>query len=316
MQDFSFFMANIGSERRWIDMAKHNMDILKYTEKAKKSKDALLHLQDIKRSNIAKEAKSLKVIDEAINATSFIIDTFEKANYDALQVIELSGFERIISPISVVASFEPLILNIKENAIKTQDMIVESQNNLLAATPLISAFATTASLIISEPISISVFPSGKEILEKYNPLHKLTDDIEYLKLQFSMIEPNISVDFEHFINTFYAFKTNPALYQEIMGARSMFYFKLMFPYVEKHYGKQDCRFRDIWKFTFGNYRGSTHLLESPVNIAKDIYNEISNQKNQSIKLGNVDSNYVEDIFVRLIGTMAALLKLRESYYIL
>ena len=79
--------------------------------------------------------------------------------------------------------------------------------------------------------------------------------------------------------------------------------------------KGDYRMSPFKKFVFGNvpFIASTEPLLKTCN---NLYREMSGQDSSgmSVKLCIVSSAYVESVFRRLIGNIAAILKIRNQYF--
>lgn len=99
---------------------------------------------------------------------------------------------------------------------------------------------------------ISVFPSRDSIVDKYKPKYEREKNIEYIRSQLVNIRPDVLADFEYFVDKINAFKTNKSSYQDLIGSRSMFFYKLIFTFTMNTYGCDKPRREAIRKFVFGS----------------------------------------------------------------
>jgi hypothetical protein len=88
-------------------------------------------------------------------------------------------------------------------------------------------------------------------------------------------------------------------------------------FLKKNYGAKAKKNRldDIAKFVFGSnppIPSSMHIL----NQCKKIYADLSSQDptGLSAKMGNITPVYIDNLFKELIGSIAAILKLRASNF--
>ena len=160
------------------------------------------------------------------------------------------------------------------------------------------------------------FPKREEFIYKYKVTDETEININYIKGHLKKISPDISKDFDYFITKYHAFKRDKSQYQDLIGSRSMIFYAFIFEFSKNNFGVELPRKEAIKKFVFGNspYDNS---VEPIIDNADKLYRELSNQdsnRGQSVKVGNVDENYIDDLFRRIIAVMASMLQLREKYY--
>ena len=129
--------------------------------------------------------------------------------------------------------------------------------------------------------------------------------------------PDLVDDFKNFIDKFPGLELTSSHYQDLIGARSFFYLKMVFSFSESNFGALSPKNRreDIRRFIFGNSQ-RLPSAEPIVERCYRMYIELSSQdpSHQSVKTGNVDSIYVETVFRRLIDCINSVLFLREQYF--
>jgi len=161
----------------------------------------------------------------------------------------------------------------------------------------------------------SWFPNGQQISKDYRIQDSLYEQIDYIKTCLSKHLPHVAKDFKVFIDKFNAFKLDSSQYQDLIGSRTMFFFKMIFDFSKQHFGVEYPRKKAIEVFVYGN--GTPLPLSDPIiRSCHQLYTDLSSQNAgaQSVKIGNVTPQYVESTFRRLIGEIASVLKLREQQY--
>jgi len=160
------------------------------------------------------------------------------------------------------------------------------------------------------------FPNQEQISKKHNIEDSLYEEINYIKTYLSKHLTHVAKDFEAFINKFNAFKLGSSQYQDLIGSRTMFFFKMIFDFAKQNFGFEYPRKEAIEIFIYGKATPIPYF-EPIIKSCLKLYNDLSSQKAgaQSVKRGNVSPQYVESTFRRLIGEIASVLKLREQQYI-
>ncbi len=155
----------------------------------------------------------------------------------------------------------------------------------------------------------------QSIVEEYLSEIKIEDYITYIKSQLPKISPDISTDFQHFLDTYYASKPSSSQYQELIGFRSTMYFRLIFA-VAEGYGISHPRRNQIEAFIYGKNIVHDLAVDATIKAGKKLYDELSDQDpfGYSVKIGKVSSNYVKLTFNKIMITFETLLKQREMHF--
>jgi hypothetical protein len=191
-----------------------------------------------------------------------------------------------------------------------------SQHHFATAASLDTmAYSDSTSVQVFSFSNPSLFPDGANITSEYEIKDELDKKVEYVRSQLQIQFPNLKDEFDFFVNKYLAFRGNNSQYQDLIGGRSLFFFKMIFDFTEQNYGKQKSRLEDIKRFVFGSgpVISSTEPLLKACN---DLYRDMSTQNSSgmSLKLGKVTPAYIESIFRRLIGDIATILDLRAKYF--
>jgi hypothetical protein len=127
---------------------------------------------------------------------------------------------------------------------------------------------------------------------------------EYLGENFSLIKK----EFDEWLAKFDGIGSHISKYQEFIGLRTLFFYKLIFDgSVNKG------RKAQIEEFVTGGMILSS--LDRPiVDNTHELYRELSqDDRENSVKMGRISELYVQELFDRVLITIANLFKLREKY---
>lgn len=266
---------------------------------------------EIKQKSVKRVSQSINKLENILNKCDYIINVYENASGSAILKMGKTEFENWMIPIAsftATASIGSVIYSqsdVRFGEISKELLVIQSTDgtadNSIKSIKLLSA---------SNPASL---PNVNNIEYQYRIKDELDKNIEFLKIELRKITPDIEEDFESFVNKFYAFKTDVTKYQDLIGARSMFFNKFIFDYVEQTYGRQPNRKKDIEKFVFGSAM-PVAIADAEITKSKDLYSKLSAQTGRSAKLGNLTLAEIEVQFRDIINTMASIIKLRNSYY--
>ncbi len=192
-------------------------------------------------------------------------------------------------------------------------------NNINGFTPILTStgIATigtvTSQCINFQKQSPNLFINGAKILEAYNPKNELSDNITYIRQELKILNPDILDGFEYLVSKLNLFPAAEKQYQDIIGARSLFFLNFIFNRQEPT--RSNTRRDQIIQFVFGNTVYDSRA-DTVIDQTMDLYSELSSQdlENPSVKIGNVSTFYISSILTRMFGIIASLLKLRNSYY--
>ncbi len=180
-------------------------------------------------------------------------------------------------------------------------------NTIMESTVMVSGTATSTCLYFHELYS-DMFNDGNNIIETHKQKDRYRDNISYINNQLKVIDIEAYDDFIYFIKKMDAFDSSVSQYQDLIGLRSALFLKLFNKY-------PGTRREQIINFVFGD---STYdnKADAIISEARDLYTEMSSQDDstESVKLGNVTALYNQDLSIRTINILAALLKLREELH--
>ena len=200
---------------------------------------------------------------------------------------------------------------------ESKDILANSiqHDSTINATATYVSSAASAINHVSK-VNPDYFPNASTIEKKYEPENILDANIEYIKTQLPTIVPDISNDFNIFINKFRADSPDENKYTDLIGFRTTIFYKWIFKYARSIAGNMLTRKQAIEFFvTNGNALDSSDrpTIENLFNLWRELSNQDDFTPN-SVKLGEVTKEYNEQLFVRLIAGIAAILKLRQKYH--
>lgn len=179
---------------------------------------------------------------------------------------------------------------------------------------LTSTGTATIGIVTSQCVNFhkqnpNLFTSGSEILNEYSPKNEVNDNINYIRKELKKINPTVLDDFEYLVSKINLFPVSKKQYQDIIGARSLFFFNFIF-------NNQGSNKRDqIIQFAFGNTAYNSNA-DTVIDQTMNLWRELSSQVpgNPSVKIGNVSASYISNILTKTFATIASLLKLRDGYH--
>jgi len=196
-----------------------------------------------------------------------------------------------------------------------QANILYQQHYPMAASLATLADADSTSVEVISQANPQWFPSHERITREYEIEDEIDNQIEYITGQLQKQFPDLKDDFSSFIIKFHAFRGDKSQYQDLIGSRSLFFFKMIFEFSKQHYNVEKPRIKAIKTFVFGRsqFIAST---EPVLRGCNNLYREMSGQDgtSMSVKLGVSSPSYNESLFRRLIGNIAAILELRNRYF--
>ena len=292
-------------------------DKLKDFEEKKKK---LMNLHDttketikLKEENIRKEKKTISHLQTQYRRTEYLIDMYHDFPEESLEDMDDYEYASLASPLENVTTSCDATFNLYDETLKNMSRYNDHLNiSEVLDMVTLSGSSSVASLYKSNP---DWFPHGQEITDKYKIEDKLYEQIEHIKDELKSSFSQISGDFETFIQKINPPNFDPSQYQDLIGSRSMFFFKMIFDFAERSYGPTGTRRDQIGKFVFGSATPIA-IADPIINECCEIWKELSSQDNSgpSVKLGNVNTVYIESLFRRLINSITTILELRKRYF--
>lgn len=291
-----------------------------HKEEFRKKMDALNDIEqdyeDILNENQQIIEKASNINQEIIKQkkyTHFFKSGYEKITDSDLDDLDETQYSDFISPLNIVCENSTTIKKLKNDLKERNEEYAIFLSTASSSTSIASAGSaiTASNALFLHPFSKTVWS-----VTEYKKIVEPEENIKYLKQELPKLNPDISADFNHFLNIYHSSQANKQKYQELIGARTMFFLKLICPSGEKYLQSGEKTRKDkIYRFVFGNY--TIIGYDSIIDSAKKLWNELSDQEpisGYSVKVGNVSSDYVEVLFNKILSIMASLVKLRIQYF--
>lgn len=266
-----------------------------------------------KRHNIEKETETIVQLEKYHKNKEFVLKMYKNVPIEKVQGMSDEEYSAFTKPLnSSIVSGEALPYLFRES--QQSGRFSEQHYNTATSLNTISS-ADSWSVCAISTASPDWFPDREKITQEYKIKDEVDKHIEYIGNQLQKNFPAIKDDFDVFIKKFRAFPLNASQYLDLIGARSLFFLKLIFDFSKQSYSLEYPRLDAIKKFVFGSSQplpSDEPLLEA----CCDLYKEMSKQdgSGMSVKMGVATDVYVESLFRRLIGNIAAILMLREKYF--
>lgn len=295
-------------------MGKDRLDgFRKKKETIENQKSMIDEIVNLKQGNIKQEAKTIGVLKKCENNYSYLSSMMGDVSEN--QVMKMSGEDYLTLTSGIedpMISGEVLTGICKEtNQVKVQ---YGEHYDMCASLNTVCASGSSGYLAVSDN-NPGWFPNRDNIISAYKIEDELFSQIDYITQYLKDNIPGVSGDFEAFIDKYNAFKKDSSQYQDLIGSRSMFFWKMIFDFSMQNYGVEHPRIAAIDVFVFGT-AAPVSLAGPIIRSCNNLYDKFSTQDESvpSIKTGNVTPAYIETMFRRLIGNIASLLQLREKYF--
>ncbi len=295
------------------DKKRREIAYLNNVKKIKEAKYCIVESIKKTHENIKQESELIRELKKHEIEIDFVDRFYSEADIGVILNLNEEQYKASITPMITATNLVPLYKSIYNSTNEKTESLKYDNDVIIAATNVTNTFLSTAKAIVSsEP---KAFKGSKNLFQRHDHDIIVDKDIKFIQKILKNITPNISDDFDHFLKAYYAFEQSACSYQEFIGYRSMFYLKLIFPYVLEKYGLEKPRNKAIEKFIFGTNSVNNGAL-SIIKISNDLYKELSNQSNSSmsVKLGNTTPEYTRALFIRIIENMTSVLKLRNTYF--
>jgi len=275
----------------------------------------LMHeIVDIKRENISKDIENIEYLKKCESKQNYIRRLYGEIKDIDVNAMNDQEYEVFKMPLESVIVSGGILYEVGEQSKKGFDDIRAHQANIASLCFVLSTSTSAADSYYNN--NINYIPNYEIIKSQHNIDDEINANIDFVRQELSITFPEIKHDFDAFIQKYHAFKSDNRMYQDLIGARSMLFFKLIFEFSKKKYGLEKPRKVAIEKFVFGNSKPDISA-DPIIKECLRLYNDLSNQdaSGLSVKYGRVTSSYVDITFKRIIGSMAAILNLRRTYFV-
>ena len=229
--------------------------------------------------------------------------------------MDATEYNQFQMPLANSAVSGELVVNLHAESVDAAHTIDHHYN--MTATLCLSGSSDSTSVDTISRFQPRWFPNRDRLTDEYKIEDESEKHISSIQSELATSFPDIGDDFDAFIKRYYAFKSDDTTYLDLIGVRSTLFLKLIFSCSEQNYGVQRPKNRrnDIRRFVFGS---NTPLpaFDPVIEVCYRLYNELSSQDSSglSVKLGDVNAAYIESLFKRLLGNIAAILDLRSRYF--
>lgn len=249
-----------------------------------------------------------EIVKRSLEQIFFIRDIYGNIDESELDKLTDSEFDELNKNIDLTLCPKQTY-NDYFNASQNRYNDINGFTPILTSTGIATIGTVTSECINFQKQNPNLFINGAKILAAYNPKNELFDNIAYIRQELKKMNPSMLDDFEYLVSKINLFSVSKKTYQDIIGARSLFFFNFIF-------NNQGSSRRDqIIQFAFGNtvYNSGADTV---IDQTMDLWSELSSQdpENPSVKIGNVSILYISNILTKMFATITSLLKLRDSYH--
>ncbi len=290
LKDFKSLKEAVGKQRRLVD-------------------DTI----DIKQDNIEQETKSIGELRKCSNQYGYIDDILNDVPDDQIASMDDAEYDAFTGIARDTVFSGEVVYDVYKESRSGSAQYVQHYN-YCASLDQITVSGTSGYIAMSNA-KPEYFPNKDKIIQTYQVEDKLFSNIDSIRDYLGKHFPDILPDYEYLIDKYNAFKADSAQYQDLIGSRSLFFYKMIYEYTKSTYGFDKPRIDSIRKFVFGS-TAPISSAESMIRSSKRLWDEFSDQNDptQSIKLGNVTPPYVDSTFRRIIGSIATILNLRDMHF--
>jgi len=281
-------------------------------------KQALEDLRTFGEESIQTLSWQNREISRNLNTVKFLTEVYGTPSEWRLDKLSDEEYLSFAQPLSNSIMHGTEFISLSDN-IKS----VRSHLNKFVAVPSGSSTAFTTSVVASTDSFVEVFPADSpeydrmiDSLNRYLDSIHLNEELEYIKQRLPKLEPDVSKDFDHFLQNYYASTQSNLKYQELIGFRSLFFLKLIDGFADIQYVPQSAneerltRKSRILFFVSGQRISNDEQLKTLADTATTLWDNLSNQDStsMSVKMGNVTSNYVSLLFHEAIIVVSSLIQ--------
>ena len=278
----------------------------------KRQDDVLEETIKIKRENIQIEADNIGLLEGYRRKRHYVRSMYEDVPEDKISQMGDGEYSFFISTLDSGTVSGSAVYHVHDETGEASDLYIQHSSTLASLGVLAGSDSTSVEVFsLSQPV---LFPNGNKITQDYEIEDEIDKNIDFIGKELEAPFPEVKEDFDYFFTKFHAFQRDKSQYQDLIGGRSMFFFKLVFDFSEQKYNVKK-RIDAIRKFVFGSAL-PVSSTEPLIKRCRKLYGELSSQDSSgnSVKLGSVSPGYVEGLFRRLVGNIAAILDLRKRYF--
>ena len=288
-------------------------DFLEKINKIKTQDNLIAKTIDTKRGNIQLEVDTISQLEEYHIKHEYILRMYENVPIEKVKEMGENEYSALTTVANTSCVSGEALYNLHEESNQTSYLYQQHFSTAASLNTMAGSNSTSVQVIsLTNP---DYFPDGVRITSEYEIKDEIGKQIDYITDQLQIQFPDLKDEFDSFIKKFQAFRGDKSQYQDLIGSRSLFFFKMIFEFSKQSYNIELPRLDAIKKFVFGSYPfvASTEPL---LTTCDNLYREMSNQNStgMSLKLGMASPGYIEGIFRRLIGNIAVILKLRSQYF--
>lgn len=286
-----------------------NEDKDKLTKQIQEVDDIIFKSKEL----IHKESTLIECLKDIKNKQVFIRNMYNDTPEDALDSMTTHEFSTYKMPLHHAIQSGSVINEIDQDITAN----LKGSSNLVNLCATVYTMASTAAnTFTSLPwVTGEWFPNKERIIEEFRIEDDLYNQIQFIRNELTKLSSDIAADFDSFIAKYNSAQKDESKYMDLIGSRSLFFFKVIFDFSMQNYGTENPRKLAIENFVYG----SAPRLKSADTImdqCKKLYEKMSSQdgSGKSIKKGKADIQYIEALFRELISTMKLILDMRRIYF--
>lgn len=165
---------------------------------------------DIKRKTIEGEGENIRQLEGLVDKFKFTQGLYGSVPKSEIVSFDTPTYQEFIGPLTDLSTPGLSAIHIRD---ESRAQYTQSSNHTI----ILTAVNATGANAVSGGEAISRgnprwFPNHEEIIQRYKRADDLDKDIAYIKSQLPRITPDVSEDFDAFVNKYYAFKVDTTKY--------------------------------------------------------------------------------------------------------
>ena len=278
----------------------------------KRQDDVLEETIKIKRKNIQREADNIGLLEGYRRKRHYVRSMYEDVPEDKISQMGDEEYSFFISTLDSGTVSGGAVDYFYDESMEAGVLYVQHSSALASLDVLAGSDST--SVEVFSLLQPELFPNGNRITQEFKIEDEIDKHIDFIGKELEAPFSEVKEDFDYFVMKFHAFQLDKSQYQDLIGGRSMFFFKLVFDFSEQKYNVKK-RIDAIRTFVFGS-ASPVPSTEPLIKRCRKLYGELSSQDSSgnSVKVGSVSPGYVEGLFRKLVGNIAAILDLRKRYF--
>ena len=283
-----------------------NRDLSEHLNSLRQRRDRIdetIHRHQEATSALARANQHLQLERELI---SIMISVYEKLDNDNLQRLSDEEYGHLVRPI-IITENQPLFYYSSDAEDVTRQLI-DQFTEYESSTALTSLAASTA---FGSSVTSCTFISDRDtIYENVDKLVDLRRAIEIMKHDLASIDPDLVAELDHLVESYYAAPLHAGRYQQLIAARSFFYYKLVDGTIESMYPNRLSQTRKERLSLFACGPAEPPTGKPVIDEAMESWSLLSDQGKggqPSAKTGTIASESIEPLWKRIIATFAFLI---------